>query len=327
MSRISNSIENYRDARDNKHSSSTKYNNIFHQVIRETLIKHKITYDQFSKMLFDALAYRELSPHNTSSYRSNMINIISGKRNIGCYRFRFLMEDVLKESIPDDPELQHLLNLGDGEDLRGQTFGRLTAIECIGRIGNDNNTSWKCRCSNLDENGTELCGKETIINSSSFKNGHIRSCGCLKREITIKRNTTHGMSNTPEFRSWNMMVNRCTNINSEHYDNYGGRGITVYDRWLKFENFYEDMGDRPDGMTIDRIDNDGNYEPGNCRWATPKEQCGNTRRTIRFDDGTPVISFIREHNLNYDKVMSYFRSGKTKDEISNKFICEEEVDY
>ena len=113
----------------------------------------------------------------------------------------------------------------------------------------------------------------------------------------------HGMCYTSTYKSWTMMKQRCLNINFPRFKEHGGRGITVCERWLKFENFLEDMGERPDGMSIDRIDNDGHYEPINCKWSTPKEQANNTKTT----------------KLNDDEVQRLYDSGLTGTEIAKKF--------
>jgi hypothetical protein len=105
-----------------------------------------------------------------------------------------------------------------------------------------------------------------------MQNGHVQA--------KSKRNTTHGLTDTPEHRSWAHMKNRCTNPNNDAWKHYGGRGIRVCDSWLEsFEQFLADMGERPNGTSLDRIDVDGHYEPGNCRWATAVEQNNNQRRT------------------------------------------------
>lgn len=112
------------------------------------------------------------------------------------------------------------------------------------------------------------------------------------------RNTTHGRSHTPIYRTWASMCNRCTNQNDPNYPRYGGRGITVCERWgSSFDNFLADMGERPEGMSIERKDNSGNYEPGNCRWATRKEQAQNTRRNVQLTFGgrtQPMVAWAAE---------------------------------
>ncbi|HEX8838523.1 MAG TPA: hypothetical protein VF748_16390 [Candidatus Acidoferrum sp.] len=116
---------------------------------------------------------------------------------------------------------------------------------------------------------------------SHVKGGKIVSCGCFWEETVLPiahaASTTHGMTGTPEFKTWDSMLQRCTNPNHHAWSRYGGRGIKVCKRWLHFKSFYADMGAKPNGLTLERINNDGDYKPSNCKWATMKEQAANKR--------------------------------------------------
>ena len=160
-------------------------------------------------------------------------------------------------------------------DLMGQQFGRLTVVRMDGKKGN--HAAWHCLC---------LCGQTVRVTSNNLRAGVTQSCGCLNRErvsAALKESsTTHGKRYTRVYDVWLNMKQRCTNPNNDHFPAYGGRGISICNRWMdSFEAFYADMGDPPsDDHTIDRKDVHGNYEPGNCRWATREAQASNTQRSV-----------------------------------------------
>lgn len=172
-------------------------------------------------------------------------------------------------------------------DISGQRFGRLVAIEYAGKITSEISPTtislWKCKCD---------CGNQITVRYPALISGNTRSCGCLLDEsrkinnVNKRRSVSHdfvfegNLDNHPLRLIWKSMLMRCNNPNVMGYKHYGGRGIKVCDRWsgeLGFENFVNDMGERPDGTTLDRINYDGGYEPSNCRWATQETQSNNRR--------------------------------------------------
>ena len=185
-------------------------------------------------------------------------------------------------------------------DLTEKTFERLTVI---GRAENDSRggSRWKCECN---------CGEIIIVHGSSLRKKLTKSCGCIRREVTIERNKTHGMRYSSEYNIWTMMVKRCNNSNYHQFENYGGRGIAVCESWKEFENFYEDMGPRPSDLhSINRIDNDGNYEPSNCNWATATDQARNKRNnTIKsIDDANDIRKLYKTGRYTQQELADIYK--------------------
>lgn len=178
-------------------------------------------------------------------------------------------------------------------DLTGQTFGRLTVIR-RDELLTSQRVRWVCRCQ---------CGAHISVRAHQLSDGDTQSCGCLAIELLRQRSVSHGMSTSPEYGVWASMLSRCTNPNQDNYARYGGNGISVDQSWAcSFEAFYNDMGPRPSPEhSIERIDNEMGYKPGNCRWATRLEQANNKSNNVRhvFEGNALTLPEIaRQINMN-----------------------------
>ena len=170
----------------------------------------------------------------------------------------------------------------------GKRFGNLTVVSEVAERSKNNHILYRCLCT---------CGSSVVVLGASLRYGGTKSCGCFHKTAVTK----HNMEGTPTYKTWADMKVRCDPMSKQKYPNYAGRGIGVCDRWQTFENFYDDMGERAQGKSLDRIDNNKGYCPENCRWATPKQQCNNRRNTVYVKHNGKILNvwqFAKEIKLS-----------------------------
>lgn len=191
------------------------------------------------------------------------------------------------------------------QNLTNKTYERLTVVECLGKIRQSPHIYWLCICS---------CGKRKEVSGANLKSGAVKSCGCLQKERAKSVKTTHGLSMDRRgvYSTWLSMHKRCNNTKEKDKTVYMDRGIKVCERWKAFKNFYADMGERPANTSLDRIDNDKGYEPGNCKWSSSVEQARNRRSTVKltaFGQTKPLAAWAEEHGLHYKCLARRIRLG------------------
>lgn len=205
-------------------------------------------------------------------------------------------------------------------DLVGHKYGRLTVLE---EDFSKKRVAWKCACD---------CGNFTVVTGDCLRTGNTSSCGCLNIQRILERNHKHGLARSSEYESWQGAKKRCFNPTCKHYANYGGRGITMYAGWVNdFQAFYEHIGPKPDyeqRWSVGRIDNNGNYEPGNVRWETDNEQARNRRISTRNKTGVLGVSYREGKEGSkaspiFLAIVTYKKQNKTKSFSIRKYGYDE----
>lgn len=201
-------------------------------------------------------------------------------------------------------------------DRTGHRYGRLFVLGWGGYRASTKKHLWSCRCD---------CGSEVVVTAGNLATGLTTSCGCKKLSSGAKNLTTHGLSKTKAHARWKAAKQRCFDPNAHNFKHYGGRGITMDPVWAEdFAAFFSDMGECPDGMTLERIDHSKNYEPGNCRWATQSEQVRNTRRNIIVEhDGERMVlkDYCRRVGVAYNHTLKLMKDGLTAEEATARQLA------
>lgn len=195
-------------------------------------------------------------------------------------------------------------------DLSGKRFFKLTVIRRCESNSKSKEPYFLCVCE---------CGVVIKARSSHLKSGGVKSCGCSTN------NRTHGRCNTRTYNIWAGMIQRCTDKNSNNYRNYGARGITVCNRWKRFEKFYADMGEAPEGMQLDRVNNNKGYSKSNCRWASRVVQCNNRRDNVKisiFGKTKTAAQWAKDTGIHAARFYRFYSvSEKTRNKLKEKIKC------
>jgi hypothetical protein len=197
-------------------------------------------------------------------------------------------------------------------NLLGQCFGRLTVLSRAPDNTRAKRARWICSCS---------CGKQTIVSGNSLLRGNTRSCGCLRKEEVSRRRKTHGYTRTGTYLSYRAARSRCENVHNANFLHYGGRGIKFL--FKSFEHFLAEMGERPEGKSLERIDNDGHYEASNCCWDTRLQQCNNkrsNRRVTAFRQTCTIASWSRETGISPGLIGARLKAGWSPEKALTQHI-------